>query len=39
MKGKAAQVRRALCRGRVVEEMRRHRGTHIAEHLNLMLNY
>ncbi len=38
MKEKAAHACHALCRARVAEEMQRRRGTHIAEHLKLVLN-
>ncbi len=38
MRDKAAHACRALCRARVVEEMQRRRGTHIAEHLKLVLS-
>ncbi len=38
MKDKAAQVCRRLCRARVVEEMRRHKGTSTASHLNLVVS-
>jgi hypothetical protein len=35
---KAALTRRALCRGRVAEELQRRRGTLIGEHLKLVLS-
>jgi hypothetical protein len=38
MSDKAAHVCRALCRARVAEELHRRRGTHIAEHLKLVLS-
>ena len=38
MKDRAAYACRALCRAPVLEEMERHRGTQIAEHLKLVLN-
>lgn len=37
MKDRAAHACHALCRARVVEEIQRHKGTHIAEHLRLVL--
>ena len=37
MRDQAARVCRALCRTRVVAEMHQRRGTHIAEHLKLVL--
>ena len=38
MKEKAAQACRALCRARVVEEIRLRKGTPTAEHLKLVLS-
>jgi hypothetical protein len=38
IKEKAAHACHALCRGRVVEEMRLHKGTPTAEHLKLVLS-
>ena len=38
MKERAAHACRALCRGRVVEEMRLRKGTTTAEHLKLVLS-
>ena len=37
MKEKAVQASHSLCRARVVEEMRRRRGTPTADHLKLVL--
>jgi hypothetical protein len=38
MKDKAAHACHALCRARVLEEMRLRKGTTTAEHLNLVLS-
>jgi hypothetical protein len=38
MKEKAAQACHALCRARVFEEIRQHKGTATAEHLKLVLS-
>jgi hypothetical protein len=38
MKEKAAHACHALCRGRVAEEIRLHKGTPTAEHLKLVLS-
>jgi hypothetical protein len=38
MRDKAALACRALCRGRVAEELQRRRGTLIGEHLKLVLS-
>ena len=38
MKDKAAHACHALCRARVVEEIRQHKGTPTAEHLKLVLS-
>jgi len=38
MRDRAALVRRALCRSRVVAEMHQRRGTQIAGHLKLVLS-
>ena len=38
MKDKAAHAAHSLCRNRVAEEMRRRKGTPIAEHLKLVLS-
>jgi hypothetical protein len=38
MKDKAAHACHALCRSRVVEEIRRRKGTTTADHLKLVLN-
>ena len=38
MKDKAAYACHALCRARVVEEIRRRKGTATADHLKLVLN-
>jgi hypothetical protein len=38
MKDKAAHACHALCRARVIEEIRRRKGTATADHLKLVLN-
>jgi hypothetical protein len=38
MKDTAARVCRGLCRARVLEEMRRRKGTSTAEHLKIVLS-
>jgi hypothetical protein len=38
MKDSAARVCRGLCRSRVLEEMRRRKGTSTAEHLKIVLS-
>jgi hypothetical protein len=38
MKEKAAHACHALCRARVIEEIRRRKGTATVDHLNLVLN-
>jgi len=38
MKDKAAHACHALCRARLVEEIQRHKGTRLADHLKLVLS-